>query len=95
MTEPTIAPTTTGTRIGSAPWTPRTPSRRNDTVAAAFDVRIPTRFDPLAWLPGTPASTSNGTVRIEPAPATALMVPASRPPPTSSNASHHAIHERL
>ncbi len=49
--------------------------------AAAFDVRIPTRFDPLALLPGTPASTSNGTVMIDPAPAAALMMPASSPSP--------------
>ena len=95
VNEPTMAPATTGTRIGNATRRPRTPRRRNDAVAAAFDVRIPTRFDPLALLPGTPARTSKGTVRIDPAPATALMVPASRPPPTSSNASHHVVRERL
>ena len=37
------------------------------------------------------ASTSNGTVRVEPPPAMVLKIPAPVPPPTSRRASHQVI----
>jgi hypothetical protein len=86
--DPISDPTTIGSRIGQARDRPRTPSLRNAVAAAAFEVRMPTRLEPLAALPGTPASTSSGTVRIDPPPALALMKPAAAPPPINSNASH-------
>ena len=64
--DPISDPAMIGSRIGVALDSPRTPSLRNAVAAAALEVRIPTRFEPLALLPGTPASTSSGTVRIEP-----------------------------
>ena len=47
--------------------------------------------DPLASFPGTPASTSNGTVRVDPPPAIALITPATPPPSTNSTASQKVI----
>ena len=93
--DPINEPAMIGIRIGVALDSPLTPSLRNAVAAAAFDVRIPTRFDPFALLPGTPASTSSGTVRIDPPPATALISPAAPPPTTSNSASHHSTTEIL
>src|SRR5690606_34504457 len=64
------------------------PDLRNESTAAALDVRTPMRFDPFAWLPGTPASTNSGTVNIEPPPAIVFTTPATSPPATSRTNSH-------
>ena len=44
---------------------------------------------PVCTVTGTPASTSSGTVNIDPPPATVLMMPAITPPPANNNISHH------
>ena len=88
---PITEPTTAGPRTGAAPFSPSTPDRRNETTAAPLAASTPTRFEPFAWLPGTPASTSRGTVSAEPPPAIVLMTPAASPPPTNSSASQRVI----
>ena len=78
---PSIAPTNAGARIdvmrrGSI----HAPSRLKETSDANVETRMPTRFDPLAATPGTPAITRSGTVRADPPPAIALITPATAPP---------------
>ena len=71
------------------------PDLRNEATAEPLAVNTPTRFEPFAWLPGTPANTNSGTVNADPPPAIVLITPAPAPPTTSNNASHHAICARL
>ena len=89
VSEPISEPTSVGASTGITLERPSTPRRRKATVADAVEVRMPRRFDPFALLPGTPASTSSGTVNMDPPPATVLMMPAITPPPANNNISHH------
>jgi len=47
----------------------------------------------MAATPGTPASTSNGTVSMDPPPAMAFTAPAKAPPTSSSTASNQVTAE--
>jgi hypothetical protein len=82
--DPINDPTTAGPRMRPIPARPATPRRRKVLAALNEFASTPTRFEPLAVLPGTSANTSSGTVSSEPPPAMALMTPATSPPPSST-----------
>ena len=87
-TAPITDPDATGTSTGRTLDHPEKPRRRKPAAAVAMEVRIPIRLEPLATLPGTPASTSRGTVSSDPPPAIVLTTPAARPPNSNRTTSN-------
>lgn len=78
--EPDSEPATTGMSTFNRRSESPMPLRRNWREAVAEEVMTPSLLEPFAVLPGTPASTSKGTVSSEAPPAIVLMIPAMIPP---------------